>query len=56
MAINSMSLEDRAKKLFPESPRLQEQWVKAVMNVRSTKVGWILDKQIVSVKKGSAQA
>ncbi len=46
-AINSMTLEDRAAKIWKDNPLMQEKWIAAVCLTRQTKRGWILDKQIV---------
>ena len=48
--VNAMTLEERAMKLFHDNPRMQEKWIEAVHKVRSSKRGWILDKQVKKFK------
>jgi len=38
-------LAPRAESLFPHSPHLQAEWVRAVLLVRRTSRGWLLDKR-----------
>lgn len=36
-------LLERAARLYPESPYLQQEWLRAVLTVRMTVRGWLLD-------------
>jgi hypothetical protein len=36
----------RAARLWPDSPALQAEWLRAVEVVRSTSKGWLLDRRI----------
>lgn len=38
-------LAERAAVLWPDSPRNQAEWVRAVTNVRLTTRGWLLDRK-----------
>jgi hypothetical protein len=40
------SLQQRAARLWPDSPALQAEWLRAVEVVRSTSKGWLLDRRI----------
>lgn len=42
----AITLETRAEKLWPDNPRNQTEWIRAVGVVRSTKRGWDLDKPV----------
>lgn len=37
-------LAERAARLWPDSPRNQREWVRAVQTVRATSRGWLLDR------------
>jgi hypothetical protein len=36
----------RAARLWPDSPALQAEWMRAVRVVRSTSRGWLLDRRV----------
>lgn len=46
-------LEQRAARLYPTSPYLQREWLRAISVVRSTRLCWKLDKPI---KRGEYRA
>lgn len=39
-------LAARAARLWPESPRNQAEWLRAVAVVRKTSGGWLLDRKV----------
>lgn len=39
-------LIERARRLYPASPYLQREWLRAVLMVRMTYRGWLLDGRI----------
>jgi hypothetical protein len=45
-------LESRSRDLYPASPHLQAQWLKAVTKVRTTAYGWRFD----TIRKGGKSA
>lgn len=44
-------LSKKATRLYPDSPGLQAEWIRAVGVVRSTKIGWLLDTPITHHKE-----
>ena len=40
------ALQQRAARLWPDSPALQAEWLRAVAVVRSTRRGWPLDRPL----------
>ena len=36
---------ERATRLWPDSPALQHEWLRAVAVVRSTRNGWLLERR-----------
>lgn len=42
----AVPLEQRAARLWPDSPALQAEWLRAVAVVRSTRRGWRLDNPL----------
>lgn len=44
------TLEERAKRLYPDNPNLQAAWLRAIGLVRNTAGGWLLDRQVQSRK------
>lgn len=42
----TIPLQQRAERLWPDSPRNQAEWLRAVDVVRSTRRGWELDKPV----------
>lgn len=41
--MTTLSLQERAERLWPDSPALQAEWLRAVAVVRATKRGWRAD-------------
>ena len=39
-------LQQRAERLFPRNPYLQTEWVRAVLLVRGTSRGWVLERPL----------
>lgn len=39
-------MEQRAERIYPRNPRLQQEWLRAVAVVRATTTGWVLDRPI----------
>ena len=39
-------LQERAERLYPRSHVLQRAWIRAVLLVRGTKRGWVLDRPL----------
>lgn len=46
-------LQQRAERLYPSNFYLQREWLRAITVVRSTRLGWKLDKPI---KRGEYRA
>ncbi len=40
---SALALQARAYLLYPNNPYLQDEWIRAVGVVRSTKGGWVMD-------------
>lgn len=38
--------QQRAARLWPDSPRNQHEWLRAVRTVRRTTHGWLLERQV----------
>lgn len=39
-------MRTRAANLWPDSPRNQREWMRAVATVRRTRRGWLLDRMV----------
>lgn len=39
-------LQAKAEKLWPDSPRNQAEWLRAVQVVRMSRAGWLLDRRV----------
>lgn len=39
-----LTLRHKARELYPNFPYLQREWLRAIVTVRKTKMGWHLDK------------
>lgn len=50
--VNATSLDARARRLYPDSDYLQQEWIRAVGVVRKTTYGWWIER--FAEKKGSS--
>ena len=53
VAVFEAAAQKQAERLYPHSPALQAEWLRAVGIVRATSNGWLLDKPITREKRNA---